>query len=86
MQGPMLLSLVFAVELSPLSHYMETFAASLLVGSSVLIAARDTLNWIQGVKDEFQQRPRLARALIITGIIAAVPGLCILIFGVFLGL
>jgi uncharacterized membrane protein YidH (DUF202 family) len=82
----MLLGLVFAVGLSPLSAGVEILAATLLVVSSALIAARDTLNWMQEVKDEFKERPPLARMLGMTGIILAIPGLSILVLGAFLGL
>ena len=85
MQGPALLGLVFAVNLSPLSPGIETIAAWLLVASSAFLAAKDTLNWVLGVKDEFQNRPTLGFILGTISALLAIPGLVILIVGVFRG-
>jgi hypothetical protein len=85
MQGPMLLSLVFAVILSPLPTGVKALAASLMVAESVFLAAKDTLNWVQGVKDEFVERPP---GVVLGGIsvLLGMGGLLILIIGVFQGL
>jgi hypothetical protein len=48
MQGPMQLSLVFAVTLSPQPALVKTLAASLMVAESAFLAVKDTLNWVQG--------------------------------------
>jgi hypothetical protein len=85
MQGPMLLGLVFAVDVAPLAPGVKILAASFMVAESAFLAMKDTLNWIQGVKDEFVERPRglyLGGISIVTGIV----GLLILIVGVFLAL
>ena len=82
---PILLGLVFAVDLSPLPSAVETLATSLLVASSVLLAAKDTLNWVQGVTDEFAERSPgffLGAAYMFI----ATLGLLILMVGVFRGL
>ena len=80
MQGPMLLGLVWAVELSDLRAGVETFAAALLVASSFVLLAKDTLNWLSGVNDEFVERPW---GFYLGGLSAllAVAGLAILIVG-----
>lgn len=82
MQGTMLLALVFGVELSDLSAGTETFAASLLVLFSFAIAAKDTINWMQGVNDEFRERPPVPKALGLVGVPLGLIGLAILAFGV----
>ena len=51
----MLLSLVFAVTLSSLPALVKTLAASLMVAESGFLAAKDTLNWAQGVMTERNQ-------------------------------
>ena len=86
MQGPMLLSLVFALELSPLTPTVETAAALLLVVGSVALAAKDTLNWRQDVHDEFQERPKMAMILGGLSVITSTVGLIIVILGVVQGL
>jgi len=85
MQGPMLLGLALAVALSSLAAETETLAASLLVAGSAMLAVKDTLNWLQGVSDEFAERsPGLFLAA--GGSVLASIGLVILIVGVFKGL
>jgi hypothetical protein len=86
MQGPMLLALVFAVQLSTLSSSLETVAASLLVAGSALLAVADTSNWLQGVKDAPAERPPLGTLLSAGSVVASTAGLTILIAGVFDGL
>lgn len=86
MQGPMLLSLVFAVALSPQPALVKTLAASLMVAESVFLAAKDTLNWGQGVKDEFVERPPGGMVLGGISILLGVVGLLIFIVGIFQGL
>jgi hypothetical protein len=84
MQGPTLLGLALAVPLSAFLAPFETMAAWLLVGSSAVLGVKDTLNWLQGVRDEFAERPAGfylggVAALLGTG------GLAILIAGVLQG-
>jgi hypothetical protein len=86
MQGPMLLGLVFATNLSPLAPGLEAMAASFLVANSFLITAKDTINWMQGVNDEFAERPWLPRTLGMIGVALGTPGLAILMYGVIRGL
>jgi hypothetical protein len=57
MWAPILLGLVWAVTLSHLTAWVETLAAGLLVGGSVGVDARDLLYWLQGIGDEFAERP-----------------------------
>jgi hypothetical protein len=57
MWAPILLGLVWAVHYSHLTPWVETLASGLLVGASVAVYARDLLYWVQGVKDEFTERP-----------------------------
>lgn len=85
MQGPMLLGLALAVNLSTLPAGVETFAASLLVAGSALVAAADTLCWVQGVEDAFAERP-LGFYLATIQVVLASVGLLILTVGVFRGL
>ncbi len=86
MQGPMLLSLVFAVALSPQPALVKTLAASLMVAESGFLAAKDTLNWTQGVKDEFVERPLGGMVLGGISVQLGVVGLLIFIVGIFQGL
>jgi hypothetical protein len=57
MQGPLLFGLVFAVGLSRLPAAWEIIAACAIATASVLLVAKDTLNWTMDVKDEFVERP-----------------------------
>jgi len=63
MWGPILISLALAIELSPLDITFEMIAVWLLVIASVFLNAKDTINWLTGVNDEFEQKPRLPLAL-----------------------
>jgi len=82
LQAGMLFGLVFAVRLSKLPASAELGAALALVASSLLIAAKDTIDWLQGVEDEFRERPVLPRLLANLGVAAALPGFGILFAGV----
>ena len=53
--------------------------AWLVVVSSALIAAKDTLNWLTGVKDEFSGKPKAAARL---GAAAMTVGVGIFVVGV----
>lgn len=55
MWGPMLLGLAVAVPLSHTDH--EVLAAWLLVAASAVLNVKDALNWLQGIGDEFVERP-----------------------------
>ncbi len=83
MQGAMLLGLVFAVRLSALSADNELMAAAALVFSSIAIAAKDTINWLQDVRDEYVDRPIVPRILGAVGAPAGVLGFVMLAVGVF---
>jgi hypothetical protein len=58
LQAAILLGLVWAARLSALGPGWQDVAAWLVVVSSALIAAEDTLNWLTGVQDEFSERAR----------------------------
>jgi len=53
--------LVWAARLSTLRPGRLDTATWLVVVSSALIAAKDTLNWLTGVQDEFSEKPRPRR-------------------------
>ena len=55
-----LLGLAWAARLSALGPGWHDVAAWLLVVSSALIAAKDTLNWLTGVQDEFGEKAKTA--------------------------
>jgi hypothetical protein len=84
-EGFMLLGLVWAVGLSPLSSGTETLAAWLLVSSSVLQDASSIANWIQRVGDQFKERSPGFYLAAVNAVLGAV-GLAILLVGVFRGL
>jgi hypothetical protein len=58
LQAAILLGLVWAARLSTLGPGWQDVAAWLVVVSSALIAAEDTLNWLTGVQDEFSERAK----------------------------
>ncbi len=58
LHAAVLLGLVWAVRLAPLGADSENLAAWLIVVSSALVAAKDTLNWLTGVQDEFGDRAK----------------------------
>lgn len=55
MHGPILIGVAFALSISTLSPWIDTGAAVMLAVASVLLIAKDTINWRQGVTDEFGQ-------------------------------
>jgi hypothetical protein len=81
MHAAMLLGLVWAARLSTLSSGWESVAAGLLVLASALIAAKDTLNWVTGVQDEFTEKAKTA-PLAGLGALAEPAGIAILLIGV----
>ena len=60
LQAAVLLGLVWAARLSTLGPGWLDTAAWLVVISSALIAAKDTLNWLTGVQDEFSEKAKTA--------------------------
>lgn len=83
MQGPMLLGLILAFRFAPLSDFLALVGASLFAASSALLALKDTANWLQSVKDEFQEKPPLGKILGLLGVLANVGGVGIIVYGVF---
>ena len=81
MQGTMLFGLVFAFEMSQLPTTVETISAGLLVTSTVLLNTKDTINWRQGVTDEFAQKSLGLKIGMIYGPVATV-GLGMILWGV----
>lgn len=87
LHGAVLLGLVWAAQLSTLGSGWETVAAWLIVVSSGLVAAKDTLNWLTGVKDEFNEQA--AKRFALLGALAALGetvGVGIFLVGVLVGL
>lgn len=86
MWAPLLISLVLALELSPLSQGTEQLAAWLMVISSVTLNAKDTINWLVSVEDEFAEKP--IAPLILGGVSAltAFVGVGIILVGVIQGI
>ncbi len=56
MHGPILLGIAFALTISTLSPWLATTAALILAGASGLLIIKDTVNWKQGVNDEFAEQ------------------------------
>ncbi|NUS45352.1 MAG: hypothetical protein HOQ24_16890 [Mycobacteriaceae bacterium] len=81
-QGVVLLSLVWAARMSTLSSWWETTAAWLLVASGIFIAAKDTINWLTGVSDEFVEKAPTG-PLGFAGAVTLLTGLGIFAVGVF---
>ena len=83
--GPILLSLVLAMDLSPLSQGIEALAAGLLVASSALSVAKDIAHWVRGTRDEFAETSPLFYVGAV-GVAMGTIGLAITVVGVFMGL
>jgi hypothetical protein len=81
LHAAILLGLVWAARLSTLSSGWEDVAAWLVVGSSALIAAKDTLNWLTGVHDEFAENAKTV-PLGALGAVAEPLGIGIFVVGV----
>src|SRR6516225_7831637 len=60
LHAAILLGLAWAARLSTLGPGWLDGAAWLVVVSSALIAAKDTLNWLTGVQDEFSEKAKTA--------------------------
>ncbi|MFX0578925.1 hypothetical protein [Nocardia nepalensis] len=80
-QGAILLGLVWAAHMSELSQGWNTTAAWLVVIAGILIAIKDTVNWLTGVNDEFAEHSRTA-PLGVAGATTMTVGLAIFIIGV----
>lgn len=81
LHAAILLGLVWAARLSTLDSGWEDAAAWLVVGSSALIAAKDTLNWLAGVQDEFGEKAKTV-PLGALGAVAEPLGIGIFVVGV----
>src|SRR3989442_6530263 len=55
MHGPLLLGVAFAITISTLSPWVATAAALTLAFASGLLVIKDTINWQQGIHDEFAE-------------------------------
>lgn len=86
MQGTMLLALVIAFRYSRLDLSLAIWSASLLAASSFFLALKDTLNWVLGINDEFEQKPAVPKVSGLIGVVSGTVGLAILVFGVLNGL
>lgn len=86
MWGPLLISLSLAIGLSTLSEQLEWGAAILMVAASILLGAKDTLNWLWGVNDEFVEKPRLPLLMGSLSALASLIGIAILLIGALQGL
>ncbi len=86
MWGPILISLALALELSTLDAGFELLAAWFMVGSSVLLNAKDTINWLRGTQDEFAEKARLPLALGGLSSVGSLLGILIILIGVVMGL
>ena len=56
MQGPILIAIAFALTTSTMTAWLNTAAAVILAVASALLIIKDTVNWRQGVTDEFAQQ------------------------------
>ncbi|RHX93112.1 hypothetical protein [Leptospira stimsonii] len=84
MQGAMLLGLVIAFRYANLSENLGLIGAALFAISSLFLALKDTANWLQGIKDEFQDNPILGKTLGAIGVTTNLIGILIIIYGVLL--
>ena len=80
-QGFMLLGLVFAVILSPLSNDIEIVASVLLFSSTILLNFGEVMNWLNRVEDEFISKPTGFFIKSLSAILSTV-GLGILTYGI----
>ncbi|MDR3033514.1 MAG: hypothetical protein LBV78_10475 [Kitasatospora sp.] len=81
LHAAVLLGLAWAARLSALGAGWLDVAAWLVVVSSALVAAKDTLNWLTGVQDEFTEK---AKTTLLGGLAALGEpiGIIIFVFGV----
>lgn len=85
MWAPLLMSLTLALEMSPLAANTELLAAWLMVISSITLNAKDTINWLAGVEDDFAEKPFLPLALGGISAITSIVGIAIILVGVVQG-
>ena len=81
LHAAVLLGLVWAAQLSALGPAWNEAAAWLVVVASALVAAKDTVNWLTGVHDEFTDKSKATPL----GGLAALPetiGVGLLVIGV----
>ena len=80
MHGPILIAVGFALTISTLSAWINTAAAVMLATASALLVLKDTLNWRQGVTDEFAENSlglkigQVFGPLFVLGILTATAG------------
>ncbi|MBM9499977.1 hypothetical protein JWG44_06900 [Leptospira sp. 201903071] len=84
MQGAMLLGLLIAFRYANLSENLGLIGAAFFAISSLFLALKDTANWLQGIKDEFQENPILGKSLGAIGVTTNLIGILILLYGVLL--
>ena len=82
LHAAILLGLAWAAQLATLSPGWQDAAAGLLVVSSALIAAKDTLNWLTGAQDEFGEKPTYAVPLAALAALGTTAGVGIFVVGV----
>jgi hypothetical protein len=82
LHAAVLLGLVWAARLSTLGPGWQDVAAWLVVISPALIAAKDTVNWLTGVQDEFSEKPKYAAPLAGPAALAETIGIGIFVVGV----
>ena len=82
LHAAVLLGLVWAARLSTLGPGWQDAAAWLVVVSSALIAAKDTVNWLTGVQDECGEKPAYVPPLAGLAALAETIGIGIFVAGV----
>jgi len=82
LHAAILLGLAWAARLATLSPGWLDVAAWLVVVSSALIAAKDTVNWLTGVTDEFSEKPKTAAPLAALAALGTTLGVGIFVAGV----
>jgi hypothetical protein len=82
LHAAVLLGLVWAARMSTLGVDWQEAAAWLVVIASALIAAKDTINWLMGVQDEFREKAKTS-PLAALGALAEPMGIGIFLVGVF---
>ncbi len=82
MQGAMILGLVFAFQYASLGETLSLVGASAFAVSSLFLGLKDTADWLQGIKDEFQENPPLGKILGTIGVVANVVGIGIITYGI----
>ncbi len=85
LQGAASLGLAFAIGFADLPSGVATTAALLFVGGAALNAIAETLNWRQGVTDQFAQRTLGFKLNTVSGPLVVI-GAAIIAVGVVLGL